>query len=774
MNRMSFVLVAAVLLCGACGSGGGGGEDGPSGIPEGALIITEFMADNANTGSADDDWFEVYNTTDKEVCLGGLRIKAGKYSTNEFTVPAEPPRCIAAGEFYVFGAMDHEYVDYVKDAIKLPATTSVIEIRSGITVVDSVTYSQAPEDGALLGKPVDGKSFSLCGHCRDKTCKTFPSNWSVEAVEKFDDKNFGTPGAANSQCSGGGGDVIEGDGSDNLDCPPAEPGDLVISEVLADAPDENKGEWFELYALPSAAGKNLNGLEVRIGGKSKGFLLENAPGCVPLEAGKYYVVAVSAEALGSTPPFAVAAVLPSLSLTNSGSTIEIYGSGVLLDAAAYKASDSVSYQLSAAALSPVDNDSAGNWCATPKTDEYKVDGVDQATGKALTLWGTPSYGNYTCPLVCGAEQCMANGQCQALAPVGPGDVIINEVMGHPGSVAEEWVELYVAPSAQGKHMNGVELFTGGKSRGKLAPADGSCLAAPAGQYFWIARSKAGLAAQGPTLMPSAELSGMVLPDTNGTLLEFKVGGTLLDAAPYDTKTGISWQLNPKTLDAGANDLSSNWCATPTNPLQLLYTSTGGVKTYGTPGQGNQACPAACGIGQCAEGDNCVNLSPLGIGDLVFTEFLPDPGANGKEWLEIYAAPSASGKHLNGLELLVDGSSKGKFDSADCIPAIPSIYMLAAGEKEPLGAGLGQADMVFDDFALKNSKATATLRQGTLVIDEAKYAIKQTQSYQLKSGVMDAGGNDNELNWCFTPNQPVYGVGATGTYGTPRNANIACP
>jgi len=322
-------------------------------------------------------------------------------------------------------------------------------------------------------------------------------------------------------------------------------------------------------------------------------------------------------------------------------------------------------------------------------------------------------------------------------------------------------------------MNGLEMFSGGKSRGKLAPADGSCLAAPAGQYFWIARNKAALTGLAPTLMASAEMTGMVLPNEDGTLLEFKIGGTLVDGAPYNTQKGISWQLSPMALDTVSNDTITNWCATPANDLLLMYTSTGGAKTYGTPGQGNQACPASCGIGQCAEGNNCIQIAALGAGDLVFTEFMPDPGTNGKEWLEIYVAQSASGKHLNGLELLVDGSSKGKFDSASCIPAIPTIYMLAAGEKEPLGAGLGQADMVFATFALKNSKATATIRQGTFVIDEAKYAVKSMQSHQLKAGTLTSTGNDIETNWCPTPNQPVYSIGATGTYGTPRNANVPC-
>jgi len=772
MNKLLW-LVGAVVLVSACGSGSSE-ETGPTGIPEGALIITELMPDNGITGMADDDWFEVYNTTDKELCIGGLSIKAGKFDTNKFTVPFEPPTCIGAGEFFVFGSREHEYVDYVNDAIKLPGTSAPIELKSGVILVDSIAYSDNAADGALLGDPVGGKSFSLCGHCRDKSCKAFPSNWTVEGVEKFDDEQFGTPGAANSQCNGGSGDVIEGEDGQTESCPPAAPGDLVISEVLADAPDEDKGEWFELYALPSAAGKNLNGLEVRVGGDSKGFLLDGSAGCVALEAGKYYLVAKSAEALGTTPPFAVAAVLPSLSLANSGKTIEVYSNGVLVDAMSYQSDDSVSYQLSAAALSPIDNDSAANWCPTPKNDTYKVEGVDQVSGQTLTIWGTPSYGNYACPLVCGADQCMGNGQCQTITPLAVGDITISEVMADPDSDdGEEWVELYVSPTAQGKHMNGIEMFSGGKSRGKLSPADGSCLSAPAGQYFWIARNKLALTTLAPMLVPTAELTSMVLPNEDGTMVEFKLAGTLLDAAPYNAQKGISWQLSPKSLDPGANDTATAWCATPTNDLLLLYTTPGGVKTYGTPGQGNQACPAACGIGQCASGDNCVPVAALGAGDLVFTEFMPDPGANGKEWLEIFVAPSASGKHLNGLELLIDGSSKGKFDSADCIPAIPSIYMMAAAEKEPLGAGLGQADMVFGSFALKNSKATATIRQGTFVIDEAKYSVKAMQSHQLKSGVTDAFGNDNELNWCPTPNQPVYVIGATGTYGTPRNTNVPC-
>ncbi len=766
-------LVGLALLASACGSGGEE-STGPTGLPEGALVITEFMADNGNDNSANDDWFEIYNTTDQEICLGGLRIKAGNFSTNEFTVPAEPPVCVGAGEFFVLGAMQHDYVDFVNDAIKLPATSSMIEIKSGVTVVDSVTYSDNAADGALLCKPVDGKSFSLCGHCRDKSCKTFPSNWTVEASEKFDEKNFGTPGAANSQCSGGGGDVVEGDGGEIVDCPPAQPGDLVISEVLADAPDEDKGEWFELYALPSASGKNLNGLEIRIGGDSKGYLLENATTCFPLEAGKYYLVAKTAEALGTSPPFAVAVVLPKLSLANSGKTIEVYSNGVLVDAATYQSSNSVSYQLSAAALSPIDNDSAANWCSTPKTDTYKVDGVDQVSGQTLTLWGTPANANYTCPLICGADQCMANGSCQTLTPVAVGDITISEVMADPDSDdGEEWVEMYVSPTAQGKHMNGLELFSGGKSRGKISPADGSCLAAPAGQYFWVARNKVALTTLAPALTPSAELTTMVLPNEDATLVELKIAGTVVDAAPYNAQKGISWQVSPKALDPVSNDNPTSWCATPASDLLLMYTTTGGVKTYGTPGQGNQACPAACGAGQCASGDNCVPISALAAGDLVFTEFMPDPGTNGKEWLEFYVAPSASGKHLNGLELLIDGSSKGTFDSADCIPAIPSIYLMAAGEKEPLGAGLGQADMVFASFALKNSKAKATLRQATFVIDEATYAVKATQSYQLKAGTLTGTANDTETNWCFTPNQPVYVIGATGTYGTPRNTNVPC-
>jgi hypothetical protein len=753
-------LVALMLLLAACG--GTTEEKTDDGLMPGDLIITEVMV--AATSDTYDDWFEIRNVSGEMVCVAGLRILAAKYDSKAFNVPATVTDCIAPGDFYVFGAKEHPYVQFLSSNIDLPATEATVTVYQGAVAIDSARYSK-DDSTAALGAPPKGKSMSLCGYCQDAICAKSQNNWIVESTEMYDAENYGTPGAATVCGELPDGDVVDPGEIVPLNCTPAEPGDLIITEVMANPFNEDTQEWFEVYVTASAAGKDLNGVEVFAGGTSRGEIWGNA--CIPLVPDTYMVIGRSQFPFGEG-IFTADADLPILKIPNKEALIEVRIADQLIDAATYdEKTDGVSFQLSAKHLDATANDDTLNWCYTPQTEEFAIAQTD-----GNTAYATPGAANYTCPIKCLPNECVAGDTCLPLSPLGAGDLQITEVMANPhDEETGEWFEVRVKPSAIGKHWNGLELWVDGTAKGTVEPADAICMTVAAEGYAVLAKNKATLEAQG--VIVTVEIPKMTLKNDD-VAMALKVGEVTVASEEYQEKSdGVSWQLNAKADIDPVN--YSDWCFVPTEEA-WIYAQAEGKNSYGTPGGPNAPCPIICEAKQCLYNDQCIPVVPMGVGDLVITEVMADPGTGKGEWFEAYVSQSAQGKHLNDLEVFVDGASKGsvQLPAGACVPAMPGDYLLFGKEQKIFATPYPvMADYTVSALTLKNETVSLEIKSGILLVDGITYKEDVAGvSYQLNQGILDPTSNNAEVNWCYTPVDASTLV-EEGSYATPGAANVAC-
>ncbi len=120
------------------------------------LVINEFMSKNSSTVKEETgtyaDWFEIYNTTDNDIDLGGLFVTNDLNNLNKYMIPkGEPTKTtIKAGGYYVFWcdkqtAINPNHVDF-----KLPAEKgdiAIVQLRGSENyVIDQVSYSNQGQD----------------------------------------------------------------------------------------------------------------------------------------------------------------------------------------------------------------------------------------------------------------------------------------------------------------------------------------------------------------------------------------------------------------------------------------------------------------------------------------------------------------------------------------------------------------------------------------------------------------------------------------------------
>ena len=754
------VVLAIFSILAACGGSDETVDTGADTLEPGDLIVSEVFIDSA--ANTNDDWVEIRNVTDRTICVAGLRLKANTYDSGTFTVPGTVEDCIAPGEFYVFGAIAHDYVQHVNAKVKLPTTQQDVRLFKGAVLIDSARYSST-DLTAPLGKPAEGKSFALCSYCQDAMCSKDAAHWVLEESEKFTEEDYGTPGSATT-CSNMPGDAAWADVV--LDCVAPEPSDLVITEITANPFDEDNGEWFEVYVTASGAGRHLNGIDVVVDGKNRGTIEANA--CIPLVPDSYLVVAGTELPFGADQT-AADAVLTSLKIPNKDASLALFAGETLLDEATYdEKSDGISWQLSGSFLDTEANDDILNWCFTTGSEANAI-----PHGDGDVSYATPGAPNEICPLVCDDGQCVAGDICVPILPVVPGDVTITEVMANPHDEGSgEWFEVRFTENVKGKHLNGLAIVVDGTQKGVLEGVDGNCVAASANEYLAIAKDSAHLTDQG--IENVVEVAKLGLKNDSVDLV-LKSGDEVIAAAAYDEKTdGISYQLNIYEIDAP--ELAENWCYTPATE-DFLFTGAEGKGSYGTPGKPNTGCPLVCDPDECEFDGMCAKTDPVKSGHLVITEVMADPGGDKGEWFEVLVTAEADGKHLNGLEVFVDNSSKGAVasDSNECLVANGNDILV-------VGKGLDlfatpypvKADLLVSSLALKNGKFELRLAAGGFDVDAATYASKVSGvSYQLNGLFVDSVSNNNPDNWCYTPDTPENEI-ETGSYGTPGELNPECP
>lgn len=133
------------------------------------LVINEFMSKNTSTVQEETgtyaDWFEIYNTTSKDIDLGGLFVTNDLTNLNKYMIPKgeSDKTTIKAGGYYVFWcdkqtAINPNHVDF-----KLPAESgqiAIVQLRGSENyIIDSISYSNQGQDVSYGRYPSTSSDF---------------------------------------------------------------------------------------------------------------------------------------------------------------------------------------------------------------------------------------------------------------------------------------------------------------------------------------------------------------------------------------------------------------------------------------------------------------------------------------------------------------------------------------------------------------------------------------------------------------------------------------
>ena len=122
------------------------------------LVITELMTKNETTVMEETgsyaDWFEIYNTTSKDIDLGGLFVTNDLNNLNMYMIPkGEPTKTtVKAGEYFVFWcdkqtAINPNHVDFKLNAEK--GDVAIVQLRGSENyIIDQISYSNQGADVA--------------------------------------------------------------------------------------------------------------------------------------------------------------------------------------------------------------------------------------------------------------------------------------------------------------------------------------------------------------------------------------------------------------------------------------------------------------------------------------------------------------------------------------------------------------------------------------------------------------------------------------------------
>ena len=339
------------------------------------------------------------------------------------------------------------------------------------------------------------------------------------------------------------------------------------------------------------------------------------------------------------------------------------------------------------------------------------------------------------------------------APTTAGEVVVNEIMPNPATVADasggEWFELYNA-GTDTFDLDGCEIYDANTDSHSISS---ELLIAP-GETITLANGAS------PGFTPDYEYtsSDFTLDNTSDSII-LACGGTDIDSvSTYDStfsfSAGTSAELARTTLDDSSNDTGSNWCA--------------GTVSYngdlGTPGTANFCVlpPPALPPGQ-----------PAVAGEVIFSEIMPDPvtvaDLSGGEWFELYN-PSANTFNLLGCEIYdLNATPDSHFIYKDLLINPGQYITLANGATPGFVPTYGYP---LSNITLANASDNLILDCGGTTIDavspyDGSFSFSPGASAELSSSLLDDTSNDTGSNWC---------TGASsynGDLGTPNAAND-CP
>lgn len=170
-------------------------------------------------------------------------------------------------------------------------------------------------------------------------------------------------------------------------------------------------------------------------------------------------------------------------------------------------------------------------------------------------------------------------------PVGPGELVITELMIDPSAVSDdlgEWVELY---NDADRTLSLDGLLLGDEGVDAWILADASDIGAGAYAVLCAEASAAhnGGASCDGTFLYSTWGDGFALSNSGDEVVLARQDGTVIDRISYSegqVSPGVALGLAPGRTDAGDNDSAGAWC-------QQSSAMSGG--DLGTPGEENDGC-----------------------------------------------------------------------------------------------------------------------------------------------------------------------------------------
>jgi hypothetical protein len=339
----------------------------------------------------------------------------------------------------------------------------------------------------------------------------------------------------------------------------------------------------------------------------------------------------------------------------------------------------------------------------------------------------------------------------------PGDLVISEVFADPAGddAGKEWWEIYNAGA--GADLEGLVLIASKNDRtGERRHVMGK-VAIGAGDYFVVGGMANDL--RPPHVAYGYGNALSTLRNSDGRLA-LRCGDVLVDEMTYkatkaNTGLAFSGALVP---DAVANDDEAMWC-----DAKAEYDA--GAK--GTPGAANEACTPVGSPTECLDGGTRRPIVRPQPGDLVISEWMPDPAAVGDtagEWIEVAVRRDVD---LNGLELgKTPPTVITRVNDAACLRRTAGSHVLFARNAMASMNGMLPPVDFTTTINLTNSGDSIFIGIGGQLLDQVTYTgSRPGVSRSVDPAHLTPEGNDDARNVC--DGTTVFGAGDRGTPGAPN-------
>lgn len=731
----------------------------------GDLVISEVMIDPEGTDTGG-EWIELFNTLGTDLDLRGLTLYVRDTDGSGSKTHAIRAGVIPARSYYVVGDIrsgpNPSWVNYAyADALgSMGNARGVVGVRCGMTTLAELTYNTAarPQRSRMLNG--NNEPSSQIAAVEANYCDTPPGN-------QYSGNNAGTPGAANPECMA---EATTGTCVDNgvvraMTSP--QPGDLVITEVMAnpEASGDTTGEWFEIL---SRATVDLNDLTIVTTTSDERITSQT---CLRVQPGQYVLLARSADSFvnGDLPaPFHVYGSLGFADSTNQRIGLTRGDAGI--DEIALTPSTSGrAWQLDPLKLDPASNDDPANFCRAQF--KWNPDGGGD--------YGSPGVANPDCPIDAGTPDpnvCvdLGTGSMRAVRRPADGDLVITEWHSSPSATSAangEFLEVMVKNDVD---LNGLTLQIG-TQRTPISSAN--CLAVTTNSFLVFGKN--GDPLQNGLLPPLTASFSAALTGTSTISLVAFDGGLYDSVTASGEFSGASTQVIPSFETPSDNDLPGNRCRSPNK-----WNPDGGGD-FGSPGSANPPC-GGNDAGMTTNPDECMDpgtqtmrpVAHLPAGDLVITEWMSDPGAISDSVGEFFEVLAKTPGDLNGVQVRV-GTTLTRINSNTCVPVDGGTYLVFGKNNDPLQNGnLPPLISTFGGALTSSSTITVLGADGGLHDSITANGETAGASVQVKVGFETPLDNDVAANRCTAATDVRYGPpgadgGATGNRGTPGLPGI-CP